>query len=240
MLKRSALPARGPSQTTRPRPPATQRSSASQVWGGSGGGSRSTIAWAASHETVPSASTSITSGSKRALPAFASAAGAIACTKSPAVRAAGLAAATITFAAAPTSTVNERMLSASRSSGPSMSTRPCRVPGSRPETSKSTDTGPASFQSTGLMARRTYFPSRPSTSTATAREASGPTRAADTVTASDVPAEIRSPERSRASMAKFRGRSADTSMNSTGGSPAPGSGCGAALSQAPCEQSVNT
>jgi hypothetical protein len=68
---------------------------------------------------------------------------------------------------------------------------------------------------------------------------SGPTRLADTVTASDVPAAIRSPDRSSASMAKFRGRSADTSTKSMARSPAP-LGCGAALSQAPREQSVNT
>ena len=105
MLNRSGLPARGPSQITRPRPPATHRSSDSQTWGGSGGGSRSTIPWAASHETVPSESMSTTSGSNRDFPDFTSSLGAIACVMNAAVRAAGRGAATITLAGAPTSMV---------------------------------------------------------------------------------------------------------------------------------------
>ena len=64
-------------------------------------------------------------------------------------------------------------------------------------------------------------------------------RSADTV--SDVPAAMRSFDRSMALMAKFRGCGAETSMNST---LVPGwvfaTSTGGALSQPPWEQSVNT
>ena len=55
--------------------------------------------------------------------------------------AAGRAAATITRPGEPTSTVKERTSSAARSSLPSSTTRPCRMPGSRPPTSNAVVSG---------------------------------------------------------------------------------------------------
>jgi hypothetical protein len=82
------------------------------------------------------------------------AAGAIAsATKNP-VRAAGAGAATTIRAGAPTSTVNDRMLSASSSSLPSRTTRPWRSPGSRPAISNSIRCDSFPRHVTGLTARR--------------------------------------------------------------------------------------
>ena len=70
------------------------------------------------------------------------------------VRSAGAGAATITPSGVPTATVNERTSSAVRSSAPSTSTRPCRVPASSPAISKSTRVVAPALQATGFTARR--------------------------------------------------------------------------------------
>ena len=154
MLKASAETARGPSQTTSPRPPPTQPASASQVASGSGGGSTSTMPRQSSQGVAASAAASMSRASNRAWPDFASTAGAIACVRKSPVLAAGAGAATSTRAGAPTSTVKAQESSAARSSVPSISSRPCRVPGSRPGRSRSIWTASASRKVTGLMPRR--------------------------------------------------------------------------------------
>ena len=128
------------------------------------------------------------SSAKRAWPDRASAAGASACVRKSPVRSPGAGDATITPAGAPTTTVKDRTSSNARSSLPSMTTRPCRVPGSSPAMSKSTAAVPASLHSTGFTARRAYRPSGMRISTATDRVSSGPVRASVADRPTGVPA----------------------------------------------------
>ena len=239
-MNRAASPAPGPSHTTSPRPAATHWPSSSQVAGGSGGGSTSTMPRKSSQAIDESSPQSATVTSKAALPALASATGAIACDRNSPVRDAGAGAATSTRAAAPTSTVKLRALSASRSSSPSITTRPCRIPGSSPVISKSSWLPAPSFHVPGFMARLVARPSAPIISTVTVRLASVPTRLLATVSPSGAPAGSLSLESSTASMAKLRAAVAPTSTTSrlvSGCDAAMSSG--GALSQAPREQSVN-
>ena len=179
--------------------------------------------------------------SNRPLPAFRSAAGAIAWRRNLPVSADGCGAATRIFDGAPTSTVKNRVLSASMSSDPSSTTRPCRTPGSSPVTSNSTCPLCPSFHVTGLTPLRAYRPSAPRISTATGRFASGPLRRVSTVSPNARPAVGWSVDRSIASSEKFCAPLAPTSTQRMAVSALAETRSAAVRpSQAPWEQSVKT